>query len=160
MKTIIPLLFLPFLLLGQAPPHYENKMYNIVFTMDVNMDYVLTDQMTEFENVNGSVEVSVTVQVYLEKFSSEQLFYKFTPWHSKDKKFPQYVVTYSLAGLHPIDTESVKLNKRLDYLLAFNDPKYSKEDTLINWLHPVRYNQNKVSEVIVLPEGFGPSIRL
>ncbi len=160
MKTTITLLFLPFLLLGQLPLQYENNIHNIAFTMDVTMDYLRTGQMDEFENVNGSVQVSVTVQVYFEKISSEQMLSKFTPSHRMDKKFPQHLVTYSLAGLHPVNAERLRFNERLDDLLALNDPIYPKEDTLFNWLHPVRYKQNQLSELKVLPAGFGPSIRL
>lgn len=158
MKTIIPLLLLPFLLLGQVPLQYENSMHNIVYTMDVKMDYLLTGQMDEFENVNGSVEVAVTVQVYFEKSSPEQMLYTFKPWEGKNNKFPRHLVSYSLAGLHPIDAERPKFNE--DYLLALNDPKYPKEDTLFNWLQPVRYKQNKLSGVKALHGSFGPSIRL
>ena len=41
-----------------------------------------------------------------------------------------------------------------------NDPMFPKENTMVDWLQPVRYQQHKLGGAENMPEGFGPRIRL
>ena len=72
---------------------------------------------------------------------------------------PQYLNTYSLVGLPQITMENRKPQERLNRLLASNDPQFPRENTLLDWLNPVRQQQNRFGGVENMPEGFGPRIK-
>lgn len=148
------------LLLGQIPMQYQNNTIYIEFSMDVDMGFVPADQSNVLEHATGTIDVFVTVEVSFEEIPYNQKYPGTEPHPSPGALPPGYLLTWSLAGIHPVETTYQKFKEQMDYLLAMNDPTDPKADTLVDWLQPVRHQQYNQLNTINIPMGFGPLISL
>lgn len=160
MKTILSLLLLPIIVLAQTPPQHQEHL-NIEFSIDVDMEYILSNEIDMLpKNIDDIMEIFITVEIYVEELILNTTPLQFMDNETAVNTLPQYLSTYSLAALFPSPIGNSAPQERLKGLLALNDPRFPKEDTLLDWLHPVRYQQNKFDGAANMPEGFGPRIRL
>jgi hypothetical protein len=159
MKTIIALLLLPTIVLAQIRGPHQKEHYNIEFSIGFDMESSRKNEIDITETLEGTLELFVTVEVYIEELLVEAMTPQFMTNDKVVNAQPKYLSTLSLSGLHHNATESHKPQKRLDRLLALNDTKFPQENTLLDWLHPVRYEHNKSVGLENIPEGFGPRIR-
>ena len=160
MKTILTLFLLPISLIGQIPIQQQFNNHQVGFSLDVMMEYQVTERSNLSDNTEGIVEVTLTVEVFYEEFIGNEDHPDFTPYASANYILPRHLSTYSLMGFHPGNTAKTRSEKSLDDLYVFNDQTYPEQNTFFNWLNPVRHHLSKVREVKYLPIGFGPSISL
>ena len=160
MKTILSLLLLPIMLLAQPYGQHQNEPFDIEFSIDFTMESILNQENDFLELVDGTIELFLTVEVYILKMEIDHIMPQFIHNGAMVNSLPKYLYTFSLTGLSPTVNEGQRPQERLNRLLALNDPLFPKEDTLFNRLHPVRYQHNKLGGAQNMPEGFGPRIRL
>ena len=158
MKTILSLLLLPVMLLAQPHGQHQNEPLDIEFSIDFIMESILNQENDFLELVDGTIELFVTVEVYVREI--DYVLPQFTYDGAKVKLLPKYLNTFSLTGLSSVAKEDHRPQERLNRLLALNDPMFPREDTFRDWLQPARYQQNKLYGAANMPEGFGPRIRL
>ncbi|UJH66407.1 hypothetical protein [Allomuricauda sp. SCSIO 65647] len=157
MKTLLSFILFPILMLSQP---YDNP-HNEYIEIDFSMESIINEGLASTELANGHIEVFVTVEVYVREMEIDHVLPEFAYDGAMAYSLPKYLNIFSLAGWSPFEKEDQRPEERLNGLLALNDPMFSKEDTLLNWLHPVRYQQNKLwGGAENMPEGFGPRIRL
>ncbi len=158
MKTILSLLLLPMLVFGQPQGQHHTAHFNFEFLMD--LESIIKNEIDFMENPDGVLELFITVEIYVEElFIDTRRQGNFT-YETATYALPKFLNTFSLVGLSPNETGYPDPQKRLNRLLALNNPMFPKENTLVDWLQPVRYQQNKLGGAENMPEGFGPRIRL
>jgi hypothetical protein len=161
MKTIFSLLLLPVMVFAQPLGQHQKERFNLEFSVAFAMESILKNEMDILpKNIDDAMEIFITVEIYLEELIASPMTLQFADYETVGKTPPQYLNTYSLVGLYPMVAENRGPQKRLAGLLALNDPQFPKEDTLFDWLRPVRYQQNKLGGAERMPEGFGPRIQL
>lgn len=161
MKTILSLLLLPIMLVAQPYDQRQNERFDIEFSMEVAMEPVLNGEIGSLDLVEGTIELFVTLEVCVREMEIDHIKHKFTYNEgAMVYSIPKYLNTFSLVGWPPIGKEVQRPKELLNPLLALNDPKFPKEDTLLNRLHPVSYQRNKLGSLENIPKGFGPRIRL
>ncbi len=158
MKTILSLLLLPVILLAQPQGHHQSEPFDIEFSIDFIMESTLNQENDFLELEDGTIELFVTVEVYVREI--DYVMPQFTHDGLMVRLLPKYLNTFSLTGLSSVAKEDQGPQERLNRLLALNDPMFPKEDTLQDWLQPVKYQQNKLDGAANIPEGFGPRISL
>ncbi len=159
MKTILSLLLLPIMVLAQPYGQRQNESFDIEFTMDFAMESIPSEEIAFLELVDGTIEFFITVEVYVWEMGIDHVIPKFTNNGAMVNSLPKYLNTFSLAGWPPIGKEDQRPQELLNRQLALNDPMFPKEDSLLDRLHPVRYQQNKLAGPENMPEGFGPRIK-
>ncbi|MBT8384292.1 MAG: hypothetical protein KJO83_01130, partial [Bacteroidia bacterium] len=131
MKTILSLLLLPIILIAQPYGQHQNERFDIEFSVEMTMEPIITEKMGSLNMAEGTIELLVMVEVYLQEFDG-----------SKVNPLPKYLNTFSLIEWPAIREEGQRPKERLNGLLALNDPAFPKEDTLLGGLLPVRYERN------------------
>ncbi|MGB5820356.1 MAG: hypothetical protein WBG90_12790 [Saonia sp.] len=159
MKTILSFLLLPIMVLAQPYGQYQIESFDIEFSMDFAMEPILNEEIDFPEPADGTIELLVTVEVYVWEMEIDHVVPQFTHDAAMVNYLPKYLNTFSLVGLTTTAKEDQRPQERLNRLLALNDPLFPKEDTLLDGLHPVRYQQNTLGGAHNIPEGFGPQIR-
>lgn len=160
MKTIFSILLLPIMVFSQPLGQDQKAGLNTTFYMDLSMESVLQTDFDLLENLDVSIALCVTITIdtgYLEATHSMPYF---IVNEVVENKPPQYLSSISIAGLHVTPQPKSVGQERLDLLLALNDPQFPKEDTLLDWLHPVRYLENSFGGAATISEGFGPRIKI
>lgn len=160
MKTIFSILLLPIMVFSQPLGQDQKAGLNTTFYMDLSMESVLQTDFDLLENLDVSIALCVTITIdtgYLEATHSMPYFIDNKVVENKP---PQYLSSISIAGLHVTPQPKSVGQDRLDLLLALNDPQFPKEDTLLDWLHPVRYLENSFGGAATISEGFGPRIKI
>lgn len=160
MKTILSLILLPVMILAQPMAQHQEEEFNIEFSMDINMETIVEKEIDFSETTMETVELFITIEIYVEELWVDPVLPKLVPNETVPIALPKYLHTFSLLGADEKPKESQKPQEYLNRLLALNDPMFPKEDTLVDWLHPVRYQQNKLGGIENMVEGFGPRIRL
>ncbi len=160
MKIILSLLLLPIMVLAQPHGQHQNEPFDIEFSIDSAMESILNEEIRFLELVDGTIEIFVTVEVYVWEMDIDHVIPKFTYDGAMVNSIPKYLNSLSLVGWPPIGKEDQRPEERLNRLLALNDTMFPKEDALLDRLHPVRYQQSKLGGAENMPEGFGPRIRL
>lgn len=156
MKTILPFLLVPIMVLAQFHGQHQNDFSDIEFSMEFTMEPILNQEKNPLELVDGIFEIFVTVEIIVQEI--DYIRPQFTHNDGVANLSPKYLNNFSVTGLSTI--RGPRPQERLKRLLALNDPMFPKEDTILKGLHPVRYEQNKWGSVQNIPEGFGPRIRL
>ena len=160
MKTILSLILLPVMTLAQPMAQYQEEQFNIEFSMDINKETIVEKETDISETAMETVEFFITVEIYIEELWVDSVLPKLVPNEAVPIALPKYLHTFSLLGRDEITKKSQKPQEHLNRLLALNNPMFPKENTLVDWLHPVRYQQNKFEGIENISEGFGPRIRL
>ena len=160
MKKILPFLLFPILIFGQFPATHQNNSLHFQFLIDVSAEKNKQNQAIPSDNLNGVIEVFITVELYFEDLTSRDRFTELRTGTIHKQKLPKHLTSFSLLRADIPSTDPLRLNTRLNYLLAQNDPENPREDAIWEWLSPVRYNQSTFRDPKHLPAGFGPSIRL
>jgi len=158
MKTILSLLLLPMMVLAQ-PQSQQQEYLDIESSLDVAMASVERNEIGISENLYGTIEFATTIEAYVEKVAAYPQAYIFEKSETADHTLPQYLSTFSLVGM-PTANKNRGPQDGLDDLLTLNDPQFQNDDTLVDWLNPVTYEQNTKGSAANIPEGFGPLIRL
>ncbi|WP_411032052.1 hypothetical protein [Spongiimicrobium sp. 3-5] len=158
MKTILSLLLLPIMVLAQPHGQHQIESFDIEFSMDFAMEPILNEETDSPEPVDGTIELFITIEVYVWEMEIDYAIPQFTHDAAIVSYLPKYLNTFSLVGLANTVKENQRPQERLNRLLALNDPMFPKEDTLLDGLNPVRYQQNTLGDLHNMPEGFGPQI--
>ena len=153
MKTMLSLLLLPVMTFAQ-PMSLHQEQINIELSMGFDTESMLGNQIAMQENQPNTVELFITVEIFFEDLEANPL----TP-QTLGHTLPKYLNTYSLIGFPSTTNENLKPQNRLNRLIASNDPMFPKENTMLDWLQPIRHQQNKLASVANIPEGFGLRIR-
>lgn len=160
MKTILSFLLLPILVFAQPLGQYQKEGRNNLFSTGLAIESVLKTEIDDLESLDGSIQLYLPVAIYTDPLKADLLIPYFTDHTEVESKPPQYMSSFSIAGLFGILQDNSWGQERLDLLLSLNDPQFPKEDTLLDWLHPVRYHQNGFGGEESIAEGFGPRIRI
>ncbi len=159
MRTILSLLLFPIIILAQHGSN-QNEPPNIEFKMEFSMENIFVEKIDFQCVIDGAKELFITVEVFTFEMEINSAIREPIYDASMTYILPKYLNTFSLVGLIPNANETKKPQQRLNSLLALNDPMFPKEDTLFDWLHPIRYEQYKFGRADNMPEGFGPRIRI
>lgn len=146
MKTIISFLLLPILAISQPINQFENEQYDMALLTEISFE----------KTTDASRENSVSSEL----FTLTTNFYQLIISKVANSNPPQFLSTYSLVGLYSDTSENKKPQERLNLLLASNDTRYPKENTLVDWLNPVRYTSSILGGVENMVQGFGPLIKI
>lgn len=160
MKKIITLILFPILLLGQVPPTYQNNTVHFQFTTESEFENNMQNQAIPSDYVDGVIEVIVTVELYIEQIDFKGGLHGLRRGFPNDHNLPRHLTSLSLMDPDPSATSSFRLNEQIRSSLAMNDPELPEVDTLVDWLTPRQFKDIHISDIINLPQGFGPSIRL
>lgn len=159
MKTLAVILLLPIMLLAQP----QGQQYKETLDMDLALGVDIASVIKTIpipESPDDANKMIITVEIYIEEVWIETVS---TPIDSSEKAvgiLPRYLSTFSVLALHPAKHENNAPQQRLDRLLALNDPSFPKENTLFQWLNPVRYAENRFGGTENALQGFGPQVRL
>jgi hypothetical protein len=158
MKTALSLLLLPIMVFSQPQNLSLEEQMNIELAMGFDIESILKSKIDIPKDLDETIDLLITIEVYF-----EELVFDAVPPQLKINEdmvyvLPQYLGTLSLTALSYIENEHPQ--KRLNNSLAQTDAMFPKENTLLSWLNPVRYESNTWDAVENMPEGFGPRIRL
>lgn len=151
MKTILSFLLIPILAIAQPMNQFENEYDDMAFSMEINT--------TSIAFLNQDSNFTEPIEAPKDVFTFETNISQFTNYEVTDKNPPQFLSSFSFVGLSSHSSENTKPQERLNLLLASNDIRYPKENTLVNWLNPVRYTSKKLGGVENMVQGFGPLIK-
>jgi len=160
MKAILSLLLLPIMMLAQPRDQHQKGNFNITFSMNFDSEPLLDREINFQEAIASNIEFTITLEVYVETLEFNPRTSRFTDYETVAITPPQYLNTFSLVGLYSNPSKESKPQERLNHLLALNDPRFPKENTLINILNPVAYKLNRPAGMKKAPQGFGPLIRI
>ncbi len=158
MKTIPSLLLLPMLVFGQPQGQHHTSHFNFEFLID--LESIIKNEIDFMENPDGALELFMTVEIYVEELLIVTRRQGNSSYEPAPYSLPKFLNTFSLLGLSPNVTGNPDPQERLNSLLALTNPMFPKENSFVDWLQPVRYQQNKLGSAENMPEGFGPRIRL
>ena len=159
MKTLFLILLCPIILTAQSGvPHYIENI-NVEFSLDfipedilAEDDIILQNHHTGRFDKNNTIELLITVEVFLiEAWMPEMPTYK-----TVMNLLPKYLDTFSLTGTSFKALKHYLPENNLNELVATNDSMFLKEDTMRNWLAPVKYGQHDFDGLQRMTEGFGP----
>lgn len=126
----------------------------------MDLESIVKNEFDSIEISDSPLELFITIEVYIEGLLIGMIGQGSLPYETTHYALPKHLNTFSLVGLFPNNVEYNVPQERLDRKLAFNDPMFPRENTLVDWLQPVRYQQNKLGGTKNIFEGFGPRIRL
>lgn len=159
MKNIFFLLLIPIMVLGQPIEQLKNSFDSLDFEMDIAFHDELEKESNVPDIKKDDPSLSLITDIPVQYFEA---IYQFTKMESIaiERPIPIYLSTFSMSGLYPEKNHAQQPQKRLNNLIALNDPEFPKENTLSQDLNPIRYKRNSFGGAENMPEGFGLKIRL
>jgi hypothetical protein len=159
MKTVFSLLIFPILVLAQydqhqiAPPNMELKL-------NLTMESAFGEEIDSKGIINTAMEFFITLEVYVREIEINQGISQSYYEGPVINFLPKHLNTFSLVGIMPMTMENRKPQEDLKRLLVLNDPMFPREDTLFDWLHPIKHQKYKLTGTEIVPQGFGPRISI
>lgn len=141
---------------GQPVEQLQNDLVVVQLRLKINLQSEIKGHLFDYGFEDQSATLLVTMGIPIEvnrtSYNSDYLAHK--------NRLPKHLNTFSLAGLYSYEDGSILPQKRLNSLLAMNDPEFPKENSLIQGLNPVRYQTYRFGGAEDMPQGFGPRIRI
>jgi len=155
MKNILIVILVPFMALANTINETQNECFENQINLDSNFEnendehlltYKFVDHTSTLTQVMGNSESK-----YKTSLLSKQII---------TNKIPRNLTTFSLAGMYDFEHVAAKPQKRLNSLLAANDPEFPKANTLHKDLKSVPAQKFIFNGFEYVAEGFGPRIKL
>lgn len=147
MKILLSLLLFPMLVLAQPNSYPQGEIFEVQLSIDLEQQTI-----SEGEAMEGMVAVFVKVEViYTENVMKKE---------SPANYIPKHLNSLSLVGSYRQMYPSHKHQEQLNTLLAANDLNRPTERSFANWLKTVPYENQMLTSVNSIPEGFGARVRL
>lgn len=142
MKNLLSLLLFPLLVFAQ--PNYlpQEEFFNVHLSIDLEHQTI-----SEGKAMEGMIEIIVKVEV----FYNENVLRKESPSNYIPKRLNSLWLAGAYRNAHP----SHEPQERLNTLLAANDLHHPTERSFTNWLKTVPYENQLLTPVHSIPEGFG-----
>lgn len=157
MKKILLLLLVPLTAFGQPIGQLQNDFISIEFSMEIDVQTTLDAQLFAHEFKDQNLALSIVINIPLFLINEKGLG---MGEMIAEGRAPKHLNTFSISGLYPKSNQPDSAQKRLDYLMAMHDPEYPKENTLLEGLKPIRYENYRFGGAENMPQGFGPTISL
>jgi hypothetical protein len=158
MKKTLLVLLVPFMALANPITETQNELFASEISTEITYEFNNDEHLLPYKFKDNTTPFKLIMEKTIENIEVFQGVMQSN--QTVTTALPKSLNTFSLTGMYDYENMAIKPLKRLNSLLAANDPEYPKVNTFLKNFNSVPDQKYQFSGDENIAVGFGPRISL